>query len=256
MSLPRFFYDGPLTTDSTLKLPPAIANHAGRSLRLRDGDRIVLFNGQGGEHEALLSFIDGQAHATLQQFNPNDRLPKGRITLAQALASGDKMDWIVEKNSEVGITAIQPLKADRSILQLSGPRLTKRLERWQAIANSSAEQCGRNVPLAVQNLSTVDEALTNATDYDLILVCHHEDGKNLSHLLQSLKSAEPEQTLSNICLLIGPEGGWSDRELEVFEQYKQKTDHLHTVIWGERVFRTETAAIALASVCMALLDWN
>lgn len=256
MSLPRFFYPAPLATEQVFELPREIANHAGRSLRLRDGDIITLFNGQGGEYNAELYFDNGIAMAKISNFIENNRLPQGQISIAQSLPSGDKMDWIIEKNSELGLSSIHPLKAERSILQLSGNRLEKRLQRWQAIANSSAEQCGRNIPLEVKELSSVKQFLEKQR-YDLVLVCHHENGSKLTDYLNDYLSKKGSTKQPDLCLVIGPEGGWSDNELDLFTHYAstQKTQ-LQKVIWGERVFRTETAALALASACLALFDWN
>ena len=255
MSFPRFFYPVSLAIEQVVELPREIANHAGRSLRLRDGDTITLFNGSGGEYNAELFFDDGVAMAKIIDFTQFNRLPQGNISIAQALPSGDKMDWIIEKNSELGLHSIHPLKAERSILQLSGHRLEKRLQRWQAIANSSAEQCGRNIPLKVNDLSSVAQFLEQQS-YDLVLVCHHENGTKLTdYLADYLKNGISQQP--NICLAIGPEGGWSDNELNLFERHASTHPaSLQKVIWGERVFRTETAALALASACLAIFDWN
>ncbi|MDO5667454.1 MAG: 16S rRNA (uracil(1498)-N(3))-methyltransferase [Alcaligenaceae bacterium] len=256
MSLPRFFYPSPLSSDQVLELPREIANHAGRSLRLRDGDKIILFNGQGGEYEAELYFETGVAMARIGFYSADNRLPHGNISIAQALPSGDKMDWIIEKNSELGVHTIHPLKAERSILQLTGNRLEKRLQRWQAIANSSAEQCGRNAPLQVSDLLSVKQFLEKQY-YDLVLVCHHENGAKLTDYLKEYIATTRQDNTPTICLVIGPEGGWSDNELELFEHYAlEQASHLQKVIWGERVFRTETAGLALAAACLAIFDWN
>ena len=256
MSLPRFFYPAPLATKQVVELPREIANHAGRSLRLRDGDLIILFNGQGGEYEAELYFDNGIAMAKTSIYVEANRLPLGKVSIAQALPSGDKMDWIIEKNSELGVSSIHPLKAERSILQLSGNRLDKRLQRWQAVANSSAEQCGRNIPLEVKSLSSIKQFLEQQS-YDLVLVCHHENGTKLSSYLKDYIATNGDAKQPDICLVIGPEGGWSDNELELFKNRASNDEtRLQKVIWGERVFRTETAALALAAACLAIFDWN
>lgn len=256
MSSPRFFYPTPLAAQQVFELPREIANHAGRSLRLRDGDTIILFNGLGGEYTAELYFDNGTAMAKICAFTEQNRLPQGKISIAQSLPSGDKMDWIIEKNSELGLHAIHPISAERSILQLTGNRLEKRLQRWQAIANSSAEQCGRNIPLEVKELSTVKRFLESQR-YDLLLVCHHENGTKLTGYLNDYLAKHDQNKRPNICLMIGPEGGWSDNELALFRHYASiQNNSLQKVIWGERVFRTETAALALASACLAIFDWN
>src|SRR5699024_12607600 len=100
MSFPRFFYPVSLAIEQVVELPREIANHAGRSLRLRDGDTITLFNGSGGEYNAELFFDDGVAMAKIIDFTQCNRLPQGNISIDQALPSGDKMDWIIEKNSD------------------------------------------------------------------------------------------------------------------------------------------------------------
>lgn len=266
----------PPEVPSIITLPDAIATHAGRSLRLRDGATIVLFNGRGGEYHATLHFEQGRANAHLLHFLPQDRLPRGHVSLAQALPSGDKMDWIIEKNSELGLSHLYPIAADHSILNLSGSRLSKRLERWQRIAHSAAEQCGRNRPLHIETVTPLQQWLDEVSAaYDAILLCHHEDGHALTQVLQQLKiktksqqaiDNAPQQVIENapqqatepprICLVIGPEGGWSNRELELFDQYVASDGQRYQrIIWGDRVFRTETAGLALAAACYAILDW-
>ncbi|KOQ40843.1 16S rRNA methyltransferase, partial [Achromobacter xylosoxidans] len=149
MSAPRFFCDAPLSAGARIALPEALAHHAIRVLRLRAGEPMVLFNGQGGEYPAVLE-IEGKAgFAQLGAFDPREAELAGRITLVQGLPAGDKMDWVVEKAVELGAAHVCPIAAQRSVLQLAGPRLEKRVAHWQRIAQSAAEQCGRNRLMAV-----------------------------------------------------------------------------------------------------------
>ena len=144
MMNPRFFCPDGLLPDSDMPLPGPVAHHAERVLRLAVGDAVTLFDGQGGECAATLLALGKQPVARL-----GPRLAAGResplqITLVQALASGDKMDWVVQKAVELGAVAIQPVAAERSVLKLAGDRADKRVAHWQQIAVAACEQSGRN----------------------------------------------------------------------------------------------------------------
>ncbi|AZS81189.1 16S rRNA (uracil(1498)-N(3))-methyltransferase [Achromobacter spanius] len=243
MSAPRFFCDIPLVAGSRVALPDALAHHALRVLRLKAGETVVLFNGQGGEYDAVLE-VDGKAgFATLGDFNPREAELAGRITLVQGLPSGDKMDWVVEKAVELGAAHVSPIAAQRSVLQLSGPRLDKRVAHWQRIAQSASEQCGRNRLMTVDAPLTLADWLAEPAD-GLRLLCHPEATDDLAGKLR----ATPD--LPALTLLVGPEGGWSDKELDLARQAG-----VQTVRFGPRVLRTETAGLALLAAVSALMGW-
>lgn len=265
MSLPRFFCPTPLENNCLITLPPEVAHHAGRALRLREGVRISLFNGQGGEYQGFLRFNNGIAQADIDTFIEDNRTLSGHITLIQALASGDKMDWIIEKAVEIGVSRFVPIAAERSILQLSGTRLEKRLQHWQAIIQSACEQSGRNILMElwpVQGLKTACEQLTTSPTAQSNQ--HREkiqgDVKNLP--TRQLFIADPTgnqslteylyQTpaLDSLGFFVGPEGGWSDKEIALMTHYDA-----HKIQFGERVLRTETAGLALSSASATLLRW-
>lgn len=252
MALPRFFCPIPMSLGQTVDLPPAVANHAGRALRLREGTEIVLFNGLEGQFHAHLRFQQGVAQAELFHYDSNKRVLKGNITLIQALASGDKMDWIIEKAVEIGVHRIIPIQAERSILNLEGARLEKRQQRWQAVAQAASEQCGRNQLLLLEPVQGLGHCLqllsaerataspSSTNDY----LCDPDSQISLrEHIL-----AHPEQT--EVRLYIGPEGGWSEKESALMQKHGALG-----VCFGERIFRTETAGLALASATAALLNW-
>ncbi len=243
MSAPRFFCDIALSAGTRIALPDALAHHALRVLRLKAGETVVLFNGQGGEYPAVLE-VDGKAgYATLGDFNPREAELAGRITLVQGLPSGDKMDWVVEKAVELGAARVSPIAAQRSVLQLSGPRLDKRVAHWQRIAQSAGEQCGRNRLMAVDAPQTLADWLAQPAD-GLRLLCHPEAGDDLAGKLRSTPD------LHALTLLVGPEGGWSDKELELARQAG-----VQAVRFGPRVLRTETAGLALLAAVGALMGW-
>lgn len=249
MPAPRFYCDVPLAAGARIALPDALGHHAVRVLRLRAGEAITLFNGLGGEFPAVLE-IDGKAgYAQLGEFNPREAELGGRITLAQGLPSGDKMDWVVEKAVELGAARVCPIAAQRSVLQLSGARLEKRVAHWQRIAQSAAEQCGRNRLMAVDAPQALADWLAQPAD-GLRLLCHPEADQDLAGLLQGGSEASGASGAQALTLLVGPEGGWSDKELDAARQAG-----VQAVRFGPRVLRTETAGLALISAISALQGW-
>ncbi|HBD33630.1 MAG TPA: 16S rRNA (uracil(1498)-N(3))-methyltransferase, partial [Cupriavidus sp.] len=159
---PRFFVDAALAADTVLELPDAVVRHV-HVLRLAPGDAITLFNGQGGSHPATLTEIAKRhASATLGTHDASEAETPFAVTLAQGLAGGDKMDWLIEKAVELGVSAIQPLQAARSVVRLSGERATKRQAHWQALIEAACEQCGRNRLPALAPVANVESWLGRA----------------------------------------------------------------------------------------------
>ncbi|SAI65682.1 16S ribosomal RNA methyltransferase RsmE [Bordetella ansorpii] len=243
MSLPRFYCELPLVSGALLPLPEALAHHAVRVLRVRDGQDIVLFDGQGGEYPAVLKVQGRAVHAQLGEHRAHEAELAGAITLVQGLPSGDKMDWVVEKAVELGAVRVAPISAQRSVVQLSGARADKRLAHWRRIAQSAAEQCGRNRLMQVDAPCTLAQWLREAPQGPRLL-CHPEAELSLAQVLAQ------DPAPRRISLLVGPEGGWSDTELQAARQAGTTA-----VRFGPRVLRTETAGLALMAAASALLDW-
>lgn len=246
MPLSRFHLDLPLQAGARIVLPVPIAHHALRVLRLRDGDEIVVFDGRGGQYAARLEADGKQAAALLGSHDPREAELPGRIVLAQAIPSGDKMDWVIEKAVEVGVHAVQPLAAARSVLRLSGERLEKRLRHWQRVAVAACEQCGRNRIPAVAAPLTPEQWLTRPLpDGTQRVFCDPDADIRLTQWLGGLPTPP-----ADLELLVGPEGGWSP------EEYALATRHgVRAVRFGDRILRTETAGTALISALSAKLDW-
>lgn len=253
--LNRFFCDLPLQEQSHIKLPEAIAHYAGRVLRLKNHSTIILFNGTGGQYTASILFEGKHAFATITAFENTEAELPGNINLIQGLASGSKMDLIVEKAVELGVTGCWPIAAQYSVLQLQGDRLNKRLSHWQNISYAASEQCGRNRIMPVNQLHTIKSIMPilASKPNHITLLCHPEATKPLNTVLneacnQWACNPAPKPTLN---ILVGPEGGWSDEEISLAIQHGA-----HLVQFGPRVLRSETAGIALVSACVALLNWN
>ena len=216
-------------------LPPASAHHALKVLRLGSGDSVVLFDGSGGELHALLDVRARQAVAVGGKWQEVSREPPLDIVLVQALASGDKMDWVIQKAVELGASGIVPVQAARSVLRLAGERADKKLEHWRQVVIAACEQCGRNrLPFVapVQSLGAWLVQAQNAAQ--LVLV---PGGERLS----AVQPVPP-----SIHLLVGPEGGWSDEELSLCLRAGSREVGL-----GPRVLRTETAGLAALAALQA-----
>ena len=240
MSPPRFFCETPLATGGRIELPAALAHHALRVLRLADGVPIVLFDGRGGQYSAMLRIEGPRALAELGPHEAVESELRGRLILIQGLASGDKMDWIVEKAVELGVTELRPVAAERSVLRLSGPRLDKRLDHWRAIARSASEQCGRNRLMVVHPPAPLAACLETVDGPALF--CHPDGPLDFRAALADVRDS--------LTLMVGPEGGWSPDELTL-----ARRRGLAGARFGARVLRTETAGLALAAAATTLLDW-
>ena len=239
MRIPRIYLPTPLASGASVALSDNAANHVVRVLRLKPGAPLILFNGLGGEYEAVLLSMD-RNHTEVSVGNHIARETESplHITLAQGVSRGERMDYTIQKAVELGVTKIVPLISERCEVRLEGERLAKRVQHWQAVVVSACEQCGRNrvppvlapVPLSgwlaepVHGVRLVLDPLAPAT-------------------LSSL--ARPDDRL--ITLLIGPEGGLSDAEVKCAQQSGFEGIHL-----GPRILRTETAAVTALSALQVL----
>ena len=206
----------------------------------RTAPPVVLFDGRGGQYPATLRVEGRRALAELGAHDAVDSELRGRLVLIQGLASGDKMDWIVEKAVELGVAELRPVAAERSVLRLSGPRLDKRLDHWRAIARAASEQCGRNRLMVVQPPAPLAACLESVDGPALF--CHPEGPLDFRAALADVQD--------RLTLMVGPEGGWSPEELDL-----ARRRGLTGARFGARVLRTETAGLALAAAATALLNW-
>ena len=233
----RLFHPGPIPSDQAVQLDAQTSHHAVRVLRLEPGARLELFNGDGLRHDARLLDTDPKG-ASVQVLGSRNAGTESRlsITLAQALPSGDKMDWVVEKAVELGVTAIWPLFSARSLLRLDAARAAKRLAHWQRIVVAASMQSGRDRLAQVLEpreltswLADTGDARQDDADTVRLVLSPHEGGR-----LDSLDARH-----RNVWLLVGPEGGFNEAELAAAKAHGWAALQL-----GPRVLRTETAGLA------------
>ncbi|MEW6316922.1 MAG: 16S rRNA (uracil(1498)-N(3))-methyltransferase, partial [Pseudomonadota bacterium] len=210
MGLPRFFVDTPLAPNTTVTLDESVTRHI-HVLRLAAGDDICLFDGSGYEFRARLDAINKRdATASLVDATQPDTEARYAITLAQGIAGGDKMDWLIEKAVELGVNAVAPLQTERGVVRLSGERAVKRVQHWQALVQAACEQCGRARVPVVAPVATLREWLATAKSTDAPRVLLSPRGAQ--SLTQWAVQSRTRIVGSGIVLLIGPEGGLSPDE--------------------------------------------
>ena len=155
--MPRFYCPAPLQPDALLNLPPQAARHV-QVLRMQPGQALTLFNGEGGEFAATVTQRGrSEVQVRISIHQPLDRVPCRAVTLALGMPANERMDWLVEKATELGVSGLQPLMTERSVLRLSGERAEKKVAHWHSVAVAASEQCGGNrVPqlLPVSTLAT------------------------------------------------------------------------------------------------------
>jgi len=244
--MPRFYCDLHLAPGHVVALPDAVARHAVGVLRLRAGEAVTLFNGDGAEYRGMLETSGGKgATVRLDARHEPQRESPLRVHLAQGISSGERMDYTLQKAVELGISAIQPLMMRRTVVRLTDEKAIKRRAHWQGVVNSACEQCGRNVlpPVAaIQEFVAWQRGLSEQTE-TLKLLLDPEGDICLRDL--------PPPT-SPILLLAGPEGGFDPAERKL-----ARAAGFHGLRLGPRVLRTETAALAALAALQAVWgDFN
>ncbi len=237
MRISRIFSDQNLAVDTELCLNEDASRYVAKVLRMTLGRELLLFNGEGGEFKATISAID-KKQVTVRIFEKVevDRESPLDVQLCIGLSRGERMDWVIQKACELGVSSIQPLFTERTEVKLNAQRLEKKMLHWQQVIISACEQCQRNILPKIhapQNLT----AFLPSCEAELKLVLHHRSDIGLSR----------EQAPSSVSLLIGPEGGLSDAEIQ---QALDKDFNALTL--GPRVLRTETAPLAALSLCQYL----
>ncbi|MFT5709422.1 MAG: 16S rRNA (uracil1498-N3)-methyltransferase [Halioglobus sp.] len=235
MRTPRIFTAQSLSAQLELELESAPSAHIARAMRMQPGDALTLFNGQGGEYAALISTVSKKiVTVEIGDFRNIELESPLAIHLGIAISRGDRMDWIIQKATELGVSRVSPLLTQRTEVKLKGDRADKKIQHWRQIAIAACEQCGRNQLPHIELLQDLPGWLA-ATKDETKLVLHH----------RALR-AEPkneEQKPTQVSLLIGPEGGLSDMEIGLAEQAQFQALRL-----GPRVMRTETAPLAAIAI--------
>ena len=230
MRLTRLFVQIPLAPDNAVELPADTAAHMVRVLRARSGDELILFNGDGSEYHGSIEAIRGsRVSVSLIRGQAVDRESPLRVTLVQAIPRGDRMDFVIQKATELGVARIVPVLSSRSVVRLNERQYESKLEHWRGVAISACEQCGRNRIPDIDPPQELLDHLGGPNDVGLRWVLDPE----------SVQSPTIDAPPAQIEVTIGPEGGFSPQELDAMH-----IAGLRGIRLGPRVLRTETAALA------------
>lgn len=237
MRIPRIYTSQTLQADTSLTLEEGPSAHLARVLRMGVGDALILFDGTGGEYRANIAALERrQVRVDIGPRRDIEVESQLRIHLGVAVSRSERMDWVVQKATELGVSELSPLYTERTALKLAGERGERKLRHWQQVAISACEQCGRNRLPTVHPIQTLDSWLAG-TSAQRKFVLHPRAHSPLATDLAP----------HSVALLVGPEGGLSETEIEAAERAGYCTLRL-----GPRVLRTETAPLAAIAVLQAL----
>ena len=220
----RIYHPSDLSENQTITLEKTASNHVVNVLRLRVGNELVVFNGQGGEYLAELVTAGRQAEVLLKQFCDIKREPAISVHLGQCLSRGERMDYAIQKAVEVGVAEITPLFCERSNVKLPSDRIAKKIQHWQGVIISASEQSGRTIVPVLHQPIWLSDWVSQCEGASFI--CDFNPSDQLTHDFQQAN------------LLIGPEGGLTPTEIELAYHYGFQSLHL-----GNLTLRTETAPI-------------
>ncbi len=240
--MPRFFTARENISEKQLIIDNEDVSHISRVLRLKEGDEITVCDGQGFDYLAKIALIENKKIiCDIVEKTKSDTEPNIRVTLFQGLPKASKMDYIIQKTTELGITKIVPCAMSRCVAKLENKKAEeKKTERWQKVAEAAAKQSGRGVIPEISMPATLDSAIEELKKCDICFAPYEcEDTTNLKSVL--LASDKPKTA----GFIIGPEGGFDPSEIE-----KIRAAGIKTVTLGRRILRTETAGEAVLSMIM------
>lgn len=237
MRVSRIYTSQTLCNTQTLVLEETASHHLSKVLRHQAGDALILFNGDGHQYPAHIQAID-KKRVTVNiddVESPNTESPL-KIHLGIGISKGDRMDWILQKTTELGVTSVTPLLSERTEFKVKGERLEKKVKHWRQIMISACEQCGRNLLPQLAAPTTIPD-WTTSVDAEVRLVLHHRSSQRLLN----------STSINSAALLIGPEGGLSEDEIVYAGQ-----QGFSAMALGPRILRTETAPLAAIAVLQSI----
>ena len=245
----RFFAPPASFEGSAISLSPSESHHLANVVRLKAGDEAFVFDGCGLEYRCSIVESDGKRSRLEVSAALTNRVESPlRLTLAQSLVKGDKFDFVVQKATELGVTSIVPIICDRSDVKIKGDQSSKRRERWERVSLEALKQCGRRTLIEIMDPIGLTQFLdTNFWRADRLAQTVTGHNTPIAFVVAggrpALEELDAAVSKTQVTAFIGPEGGWSDNEMALFEERQCRLVSL-----GPRILRTETAAIVALTV--------
>lgn len=239
--MPRFFIDQKDIFDNYIIISGEDFNHIKNVLRLNCGDRITICDGKGNDYISVIQNIETKnIFADIVEVQKNRNEAPINVTLYQGIPKSDKMDFIIQKSVELGVGKIVPVITERTVVRLNDKKdIDNKVRRWQRISLEAAKQCNRGIVPVIDTPVKFSAALVQNKEFDLSLIPYEKE------VCKGLKGSIKKSNISNIAVLIGPEGGFSENEIEA-----AVLEGINPVTLGPRILRTETAGIAVLSILM------
>jgi 16S rRNA (uracil1498-N3)-methyltransferase len=240
--MPRFFVSDPIDAREEITIRGQEARHIDRVLRLRAGDRVDIFDGTGKEYQGKITRQGSQAVTVrILETTVPDRESPLTVIMGQSLIKGNKMDFIIQKATEMGVSEFVPFVSVRSITRLDGSKSDHRVDRWRKITVAASKQCGRVIPMRVESVLGFDETLRRSSaGTQRIILWERGEGKLKAFLR---KKDQQSAGFPGVYFLVGPEGGFSDEEVRQAE-----AAHFVPVGLGSRLLRAETAGLTFIGI--------
>lgn len=234
MRVPRIYYPEQINIGNTVVLTQSASNHLAKVLRLTQGHPLILFNGDGHNYQAEIASINKLVTVNIinAEINPSESPIK--IHLGQVISRGDKMDFTIQKAIELGAAEITPLTSDRCNVKLDNQRQAKKIQHWQGVIESACEQSNRSVVPTCNTMTNISLWIEQL-NVDLKIILEPTGATAFSQL--------PTDGIKTVAVLIGPEGGFSEPEIQLAIKYG-----FHPLVLGPRVLRTETAGLTMLSL--------
>lgn len=242
----HFFIDPSQVEETKIRILGSDVNHMKNVLRMHVGERVTVSDGEGITYLCTVEDYEEKTailHIESQEMSTSE-LPS-EICLFQGLPKQEKMEWIVQKSVELGVSKVVPVSMKRCVVKLDAKKAAKKQERWQEIAKSAAKQSGRSVVPTVENVMSFKESLEEAKKFDIVLV-PYECAEGMAETKALIENIQPGQSIG---IFIGPEGGFEEAEIEIL-----LAQGAHTITLGKRILRTETAGLTTLSVLMFRLE--
>ena len=240
--MPKFFVTQDKITENQIIIDTEDVAHISRVLRLGIGDHVTVCDSQGTDYEAEIAEMEQkQIVCSITENRASESEPNIKVTLFQGLPKASKMEYIIQKTTELGISEIVPVKLSRCVVKIDNKKdERKKLDRWQKISEAAAKQSGRGIVPQISEIMTLDEVIERSKEFDLFFVPYEcEEQKTLKEVLLS------RSDIKTVGFIIGPEGGFDPAETE-----KLHESGIDTVTLGKRILRTETAGEAVLAMTM------